>query len=96
MNNDKAAQYKRPYDNELGYKFSLDLLAGCEIVDVRGWLTNEFGDVTFKLVDIVVKLPDGTLSKLRVEGEHDFPYIADYSNILDEDLMRSLHDDEEG
>ena len=59
---------------------SLTRVVGKRIVDVVGYVSDEFGDPTFKITGIL--LEDGTI--LAVEGEHDFPYIA-------EDL--DLHED---
>lgn len=55
------------------YELSLKEIAGSEIVDVFGYNTQEFGEQVFKISRII--LADGRV--LAVEGEHDFPYIAD-------------------
>lgn len=55
------------------YVLSYTKIAGQGIKDITGYISNELGDPVFKIRKIV--LEDNT--QLWVEGEHDFPYIAD-------------------
>lgn len=48
------------------------------IHDIYGYFSEEMGEKTFKLTQVV--LTNG--SAISVEGEHDFPYLADYKNVL--------------
>jgi hypothetical protein len=66
------------------------LLKGKKIKDINGYLSKEFDDVSFKICDII--LEDNT--KIAVEGEHDFPYLSDYYNILDPGLLKEIYNDE--
>lgn len=60
---------KRDYEMSL---LNDHLLAkGLSIVDVYGYISNEFGDPVFKLCRIA--LSDGTA--VDVAGEHDLPYL---------------------
>jgi hypothetical protein len=61
------AQYK-----DSKYLLDLTEILSKKIKTITGYVSNELGDLAFKICDIV--LEDGT--KLDVEGEHDFPYIA--------------------
>jgi hypothetical protein len=65
------------------YEISLAKMLGKKIKDVRGYISKEFGDLTFKLSNI--ELEDGT--KLSCEGEHDFPYIPD----IDDELLENIY-----
>jgi hypothetical protein len=63
------------------FEISLNEVTGKKVVDVYGYVSNEFGDATFKITRL--QLDDGTC--LDVEGEHDFPYIAEELNLPEED-----------
>lgn len=54
------------------YEISLSKLITKPIKDVYGYLTGEFGGVTFEMTKIV--FDDGTI--LGCEGEHDCPYLV--------------------
>ena len=60
------------------WELSLKEIAATGIADIFGYVSSEFGDPTFKITRIA--LEDG--AELAVEGEHDFPYIADYKERL--------------
>jgi len=81
-------------DND--YEISLAKLTGKQIVDVRGYLSCEFGDVTFKLTELV--FADGTA--MGIEGEHDFPYLTNYRTEpqpnFDDDTLQRLYDEGQG
>lgn len=55
------------------YLLSLSKIAGKKVVDVTGYISREYDEPTFKISRLV--LEDGR--ELMVEGEHDFPYVAD-------------------
>ena len=59
------------------FEISLNEVTGKKVVDVYGYVSNEFGDATFKITRL--QLDDGTC--LDVEGEHDFP--CDKQNPVD-------------
>lgn len=76
------------------WELSLVKLAGQQIKDVVGYLTGEFGldAPVFEITNIV--LEDGT--KIRVEGEHDCPYLTPYNtesipNLSDE-YLKEIYD----
>lgn len=79
-----------PADAALPFEISLAKLVGRRIADVHGYVTDEFGQPNFKVTNIV--FDDGT--KVRVEGEHDFPYLSmDRRNTppgLDEATLAAL------
>jgi hypothetical protein len=52
--------------------------SGATVVDVHGYVSMEYGEPTFKLTYVV--LSDGTA--IRVEGEHDFPYLTHDKGVL--------------
>ncbi len=54
------------------YLISLKKLLALDVVDIHGYIANEFGEPTFKPVKILFS--DG--STIDVEGEHDFPYLC--------------------
>ena len=58
------------------YLISLVKLIGKPIKDIQGYFTKEFGDVTFKVTDLVFE--DG--SEMGFEGEHDLPYLVSYAS----------------
>ena len=60
--------------DETDYRISLSKLIGKEVQDVVGYLSQEFGDVSFKLIKVI--FADG--SEMGVEGEHDHPYLVSY------------------
>ena len=72
-------------------RISLKLLTGQKIVDVTGYVTEEFGQHNFKICNIV--LEDGT--KLGVGGEHDLPYIEDDIPGGDEEQLQAFLDEED-
>ena len=65
---------------------SLCKLTGKKIADIHGYLSNEFGSPTFKVSVIVFE--DG--ANAFVEGEHDFPYLADVPGVSDDDMARLM------
>lgn len=54
------------------YEISLVKLANKNVKDVYGYLSAEYDEPVFKLTKVMFE--DG--SYLDVEGEHDFPYLA--------------------
>ena len=42
------------------------------------YVSREFGDLTFKVTQL--ELQDGR--KVHFGGEHDFPYLDDYGNVI--------------
>jgi len=54
---------------------SLSKLTGKKIKDIGGYITNEFGEPTFKLC--FIEFEDG--SQLGCEGEHDMPYTVTFA-----------------
>ena len=74
-------------------RFSLNkLMQGSkQVVDLIGRVTDESGEPTFKLYSVVFS--DGT--ECTIEGEHDFPYLADYKDaVLSRTFMGQLVGDE--
>lgn len=58
------------------YELSLKRVLDQPIADVLGYVSNEFGEPTFKLTRLVL----GNGVSIRVEGEHDFPYLTPYED----------------
>jgi len=54
-----------------GEYLKLSDVAGRKVVEVRGRISTEFGDPTFRVV--AVEFDDGTAAVL--EAERDFPYV---------------------
>src|ERR1051326_8082285 len=76
------------------YQTSLAKLTGKRIKDVVGYLTDENSGVCFKVTHII--FDDDT--QVGVEGEHDFPYLVDYTRNgrfnqpnMDEETMERLN-----
>ncbi len=68
---------------------SISLLVGKKVKDVRGYISNEYGEYGFKLCSLVFE--DDT--EMGIEGEHDYPYLVEYKrwkqpNFDDETLER--------
>lgn len=72
------------------YELSLTRMLGKELADITGYISQEFGDRSFKVCRLV--FTDGTC--LGFEGEHDHPYLVegygDSPAELSEDLLRSF------
>lgn len=77
---------------ESTYLLSLSSIIGKKIVDVQGYISQQFGDDTPVFNVCNITLSDGT--KLSVEGEHDIAYVpyddlipgiteADMNNLVD-------------
>jgi hypothetical protein len=68
------------------------LCGGKTIADIEVSLSREFGDVSVKLVNIV--FTDG--SQLGCEGEHDHPYVTDYSHeaLPSNEILSALYKEE--
>ena len=66
------------------YRISYLKLSGLRVKDIEGYISDEFGEPTFKLCEIVFE----DNSRQNVEGEHDFPYLVDYNektaNLMEE------------
>lgn len=75
------------------FRVSLSKLIGKPVKDVRGYLSNIGGGITFKLTEI--EFDDGTF--LSVEGEHDFPYLTEYGRTsqpnFDEPTLVRLYEE---
>ena len=76
------------------WRISLTKLIGKGIKDIEGYLTNEFGGISFKISEVI--LSDDT--QMDVEGEHDFPYLCAYPimpqpNFDDETFERLYAED---
>lgn len=81
-------------EKQSSYELSLSKLVGKKIVDIVGYATDPFGGTPlFKINKIV--FDDGTY--VRLEGEHDVPYIPanDKLNNMDEETLQSLIDADE-
>lgn len=72
---------------------SLSKLTGKGIKDIQGYVSGFTpGDALFMLTDIV--FDDDT--KVRVEGEHDFPYLVEYkdgSHNLDSETLERFDEE---
>jgi len=66
------------------FELSLTQLSKKQVIDVAGYLTNEFGDVSFKLTRVI--LSDGTSA--HCEGEHDLPYLDEVPGVDDATLEK--------
>jgi len=79
--------------DDTGYRISLSKLIGKEVQDIVGYLSQEFGEVLFKLTKVV--LADG--SEMGVEGEHDFPYLVSYGKDsqpnFDDETLEALREE---
>ena len=64
-------------------------MTGKKVKDIRGYVSDEFGEPTFRLCTIVFE--DDT--KQNIEGEHDFPYLVDYNKKTIE-LMEKLKEEQ--
>ena len=79
---------KEQYQHEgSDYLLSLTKLTGKKIKDVVGYVSNEFGDPTFKLSHIVMEDD----KPLFIEGEHDFPYVCG----VDEKILEDIYNEDE-
>ena len=56
------------------FEIGLTKLIDKEVKEIRGYITSDFEDPTFKMTTIEFK--DGTF--LGCEGEHDSPYLVSY------------------
>jgi hypothetical protein len=77
------------------YELSLTTMLGKKVKDITGHVSQEFGDRTFKLCNLI--LDDGTT--LRFEGEHDHPYLTegygDNPGEISDELLAAYDEDEE-
>lgn len=51
---------------------------GCQIVDVYGYFSYEFGDPCFQMSRLVLS----TGETIDVEGEHDMPYLCHEEGLM--------------
>jgi hypothetical protein len=76
------------------WEISLCKLIGKKVKDIRGYISPEFGDMSFKLSHIV--FDDD--SEMSVEGEHDFPYLAETPRFeqpnFDQETLRRLYEED--
>ena len=63
------------------FEISLNEVTGKKVVDVYGYVSSSYMDLVFKITRL--QLDDGIC--LNVEGEHDFPYIAEELNLPEEE-----------
>lgn len=70
------------------YLLSYTKVSGKKIKDLTGYVSIEFNDPIFKIVNILFE--DGTSES--VGGEHDIAYI--HSNSKIDDLLEELKDDD--
>ena len=66
-------------------EISLKRLAGIDIVDIRGYLSKEFGEPCFK----VTRIEFANKKFMYVEGEHDFPYVTE----LNPEVLQALYNE---
>jgi hypothetical protein len=86
----RSVKEVRPDDKpDEDFYISLAKLVG-PVKDIRVHMSREFGDVSLVLSQII--LEDGRT--FSCEGEHDFPYLADYSDILDIDELEAMYHEE--
>lgn len=71
------------------YLLSYNKVSGKKIKDLTGFISNEFGDPVFEIVNILFE--DGTNES--VGGEHDIAYI--YSDDKINELLEELSDDDD-
>jgi len=64
------------------FELSLEKILGKKIKDIRGYLSREFDDISFKMTSVI--LEDDT--ELGCEGEHDYPYLIDFSEKTEKDF----------
>lgn len=82
-------------ESSLGTSYiGISKLTGKKIKEIIGYLSTEFGDVTFQVSRLIFE--DDT--EMGFEGEHDFPYLVDYRsmpqpNFDDETLERLVKED---
>lgn len=68
------------------YEIGLTKIIDKKIKEVRGYLSNDFGDLVFKMSKI--ELEDGTF--LGCEGEHDIPYLVEYGDKTPENYNEEV------
>ena len=72
------------------YEIGLTRLIGKSIKEIRGYLSEAYSDVAFKLTKI--EFTDGTF--LMVEAEHDYPYLVQDTRQpqpnFDDDMLERL------
>lgn len=70
------------------YEIGITKIIGKKIKEIRGYLTSEFDDLTFKMTK--VEFEDGTF--LGCEGEHDMPYLVDWDDQpnFDEETLEEI------
>lgn len=75
------------------FEISLVKLIGQGVKDIKGYLTMEFGDVTFKMTSIVLNND----TEMGCEGEHDLPYLVSFPNAIpdnfDQETLERLYDE---
>jgi len=71
------------------YEIGLTKMLDKKIKEVRGFVTNNFGDPVFELTKI--EFEDGTL--LGCEGEHDCPYLVSWATEKDPEYCNEYTDD---
>ena len=74
------------------FEIGLSKLTGKRIKEIKGYISNPYGDPIFKITDVV--FDDDTY--IRAGGEHDLPYVcANYSQPnMDIDTLERLYDEQ--
>ena len=76
-------------DGTKGGNISLNKLLGSnKIKDITGYISNEFGEPTFKLSRIILEDDN----ELWVEGEHDYPYVTEGLKPVNELMPEKLQE----
>lgn len=74
------------------FMMSLSKLTGKKVVDVTFYIVRQYGSWMMKVCDVVFE--DG--STMGVEGEHDFPYLTEYTTYpmpnTDEESLREIYE----
>ena len=78
------------YDSEDDMYLSWTKIKGKKIKDIKGYISNDFGDPVFKIDSIVYE--DGSYN--FCEGDCDFPYIHEEEDKVQE-LIEKIHNEEE-
>lgn len=75
--------YSQPYSHEI----DLEAVTGSPVTKIFGYITNEFGDPTFKMTRVIT----ADEKSYSAEGEHDMPYLTD----LDDGKLQAMSDEDD-
>lgn len=86
----KTHEEVRARDTRFSWLLSLNKILDKHVTDLRGYITQEFGEPMFEVIEVVFE--DGSVVGLG--GEHDIVYLENYNeelyqNILDTDPDRN-------